>query len=91
MKILRTDRFKNKVLNQAEYIAKDKPSAARKFQRELNANIKKLTKMPFRNRRSIYFKDENIRDLIFKGYTITYQIKPNEIIVFGFKKNQLTP
>ena len=91
MKILETEGFKNKVLNQVDYIAQDKPKGARKFQKELKASLKKLIKMPFRNRRSIYFKDENIRDLIFKGYTITYLIKPESIIVFGFKKNQQAP
>jgi hypothetical protein len=36
----------------------------------------------------MYFDDENIRDLIFKGYVIVYRIKPKETIIenFGFIK-----
>ncbi len=42
--------------------------------------------MPYKHRKSIYFDLDTIRDLIFKGYTIVYQIntKENIIIVIGF-------
>ena len=46
--------------------------------------------MPFKFRQSIYFQDENIRDLIFKGYTIVYRVDAiKEIItIIGIKKCQ---
>lgn len=50
--------------------------------------LKDLSKYPYKNRRSIYFENENIRDLIFKGYTIVYLVKTdNKVIeVFGLIK-----
>lgn len=37
---------------------------------------------------SIYFSDDNIRDLIFMGYVIPYKIyeSKNEIIIIGINK-----
>ncbi len=30
--------------------------------------------MPFKFRKSFYFEDENVRDMIFKGYTLPYLV-----------------
>ena len=85
-KILKS--FSNKLADQVEYIAADKPYAARKFKKDVLNAIKGLKTLPYKQRKSIYFEDQNIRDLIFKGYTIVYRIKPEEQIieVFGFIK-----
>ncbi len=47
-----------------------------------------LVDVPFKLRQSIYFDDENIRDLIFKGYVAPYKIDKNnnQIIVIGINK-----
>ena len=44
--------------------------------------------MSFKCRKSIYFSDDNIRDLIFMGYVIPYKIyeSKNEIIIIGITK-----
>jgi len=46
--------------------------------------------MPYKFRPSIYFTNENIRDLIFKGYTIIYKIDVSKdiITVIAIKKYQ---
>ena len=44
--------------------------------------------MPYSYRKSIFFDREDIRDLVFKGYVITFVIKNNIIEVFGFIKYQ---
>jgi len=48
--------------------------------------------MPFKNRKSIYFEEKNIRELIFKAYKIIYRIKSDKKIieVFGFIKQEKT-
>ncbi|WP_432264521.1 type II toxin-antitoxin system RelE/ParE family toxin [Autumnicola edwardsiae] len=56
------------------YIAKDKPLAARKFKNALLLEIKKISSNPYSFRKSIYFDNEEIRDLTFKGYCITFRI-----------------
>lgn len=88
MKIKILKSFSLKLADQVEYIAKDKPQAARKFKKDILKSISSISKMPFRNKKSIYFNDDSIRDLTFKGYTIVYRVKEiDELIeVFGFTK-----
>lgn len=44
--------------------------------------------MPLKYKKSIYFNDENIRDLVFKGYVVPYKIDTakNKIIIIGINK-----
>ncbi|MGV8815184.1 MAG: type II toxin-antitoxin system RelE/ParE family toxin [Gelidibacter sp.] len=86
VKILKS--FSLKLARQNAYITADKPQAARKFKNDLLANLEMLSYMPYKNKKSIYFNDANIRDLIFKGYTIVYRIKPEQKVVevFGLIK-----
>jgi hypothetical protein len=55
-------------------------------------SIKGIGEMPFKNRKSIYFEEKNIRELIFKAYKIIYRIKSDKKIieVFGFIKQEKT-
>lgn len=74
-----------------EYIALDKITASSKFKNELFKQIKNITNFPYKYRKSFYFNDINIRDMIFKGYTIVYEIDTtnNQIIVLNiFDKNK---
>ena len=80
--------FAVKLNNQVKYIAKDKPAAARKFKNDLKLQLLEIPTMPYSYRNSIFFDREDIRDLVFKGYVITFVIKNNIIEVFGFIKYQ---
>ena len=88
MRIKFSDGFVQKLTAQVEFIAIDKPMAARKFKNDLLKNSNKDLKNPFHFRKSIYFENEMVRDYIFKGYTIVYKIDlaEKEIIIFGFIK-----
>ncbi len=90
MKIKITRSFQEKLRDQIEFIAKDKPSIARKFKNELLERIRNVSTMPYKSRKSIFFDREEIRDLVYKGYVIVYRINLNEnfIEVFGFIKYQ---
>lgn len=46
---------------------------------------------PFAFRKSIYFNKEEIRDFVFKGYTIVFRINDETIEVFGLTKYQQNP
>jgi plasmid stabilization system protein ParE len=83
MKIVLSQKFRNKLENQIEYIALDKPFAARRFRNTLFEKIKDIPNNPYRFRKSIYFQEECIRDLIWQGYTIVFEIRSTEIEVFG--------
>jgi hypothetical protein len=49
--------------------------------------------MPYKQRKSIYFENDEIRDMILKGYVIVYKINNTDdsIEVFGFLKYQEKP
>lgn len=91
MKLVFKDTFISRLESQIEFIAKDSPSNARKFKSALLKKIKAIPEHPYQYRKSIYFEDETIRDLIFKGYTIVFRIAENRIEVFGLVKYQKDP
>ncbi|MDD2550084.1 MAG: type II toxin-antitoxin system RelE/ParE family toxin [Bacteroidales bacterium] len=91
MKILFKESFLKRLENQIEYISSDSPKRARKFKNDLLNRIKEITANPYKYRKSIYFEDSHIRDLIFKGYTVVFRINENQIEVFGLVKYQKDP
>ena len=93
MKLKITKSFKVQLKLQVDFIAQDKPAAAQKFKDDILIQLAKLINMSYSNRRSIFFNNVNIRDIVFKGYVIAYKIdkKEDEIIVFGFNKYQQNP
>jgi hypothetical protein len=74
MKIIRSRKFQINLLLTLQHIAKDKVSASKNFQKELDKLINDIPNFPFKYRQSIYFNDKNIRDLIYKKHTINYEI-----------------
>ncbi len=88
MKVKITKSFRDKLNIQIKYIAKDKPLAARKFKTDILSEVQKISEMPYKNRKSIFFNRNDIRDLVFKGYLIVYKVNipKNTIDVFGFTK-----
>lgn len=93
MKVVLQDNFLKKLNRQIAYIAWDKPSAARKFKNELLFRLRKIQNQPYANRKSIYFDNDLIRDLVFGNYTIVYLIneKQEVISVFELVRGELTP
>jgi plasmid stabilization system protein ParE len=90
-KIVFKDTFIIRLEKQIEFIATDSPNHARKFKTDLLSKIKEIPTNPYLFRKSIYFNDENIRDLIFKGYTVIFRITQDQIEIFGFVKYQKDP
>jgi len=91
MKIVYKESFVIRLEKQLKYISIDNPTAAKRFKNDLIAKIKAIPVHPKSHRKSIYFDDENIRDLIFKGYTIVYRITSYQIEIFGFVKYHEKP
>ena len=91
MQISKLRRYKNQLTIILKHIAKDKISASENFYINLNETINELPNSPFKYRKSIYFNNENMRDMTFKGYTIIYRvnIKKDLIeIIRLFNKNK---
>lgn len=90
MKVELQDSFLEKLEQLVDFIAKDKPIAARKFKSDLITELRKIGDFPFRCKPSRYFEDPTIRDMVFKGYTIVYKVyeKEDSLVVFGLVKHQ---
>ncbi|PHQ65396.1 MAG: plasmid stabilization protein [Sulfurimonas sp.] len=74
MRIINNPDFSKELKNILIYIANDKPSASKKFLKELKDNIKLILDNPYMYPPSYYFDDKNVRDMTYKKYTIVYQI-----------------
>ncbi|MEI6059249.1 MAG: type II toxin-antitoxin system RelE/ParE family toxin [Bacteroidota bacterium] len=91
MKILFKETFILRLERQLHYISLDSTGRARKFKSGLFQRIRSIPSNPYSFRKSMYFDDESIRDLTYKGYTIVFRITGNAIEVFGFVKHQQGP
>ena len=91
MRIRLKTSFVNRLEHQIEFIALHNPKEARKFKKDILIEIKNILPNSYKHRKSIYFEDDNVRDLIFKGYTIVFRITDKAIEVFGFVKYQEKP
>ncbi|MFA5454632.1 MAG: type II toxin-antitoxin system RelE/ParE family toxin [Sulfurimonas sp.] len=88
MIIIETNRYKRELRDIAFFIKKDKLGASIKFVQELKESINNLVNFPCKYRKSKYFEDENIRDMIFSGYTVIYEIFEDRIeILTIFNQN----
>jgi len=74
MQIIQDSIFENELKKILRYIATDSKIKAKKFNNSLFQKIENLTYMPYKYRKSIYYNSDNVRDLIFKGYTVPYLI-----------------
>lgn len=84
MKIIRTEEYQKELLVILKYIAKDKITASKKFKQDLNIQINQIPVFPYKHKSSIYFDDENIRDMVFRKYTLNYEINLNQNTIFIF-------
>lgn len=88
MQIVRTAFYSQNLKEILEYIAHDKLSAAKKFNKKLDEQIKNLLVFPRKYRKSKYFEADNIRDMTFSGYTVIYEIFEDKIeILTIFNQN----
>ena len=90
MNIVLKDTFLSRFEQYIAYIASQSPQNAKNISIVIFEKIRGLSRMPYLGRKSIYFNEEQVRDLIVKGYVITYEInnEANHIEVFGITKHQ---
>jgi len=93
MKVKISRDFLHQLNAQTEFIAQDKPKAARKFKNDFLNRLRKIGAYPFSSRRSIYFDEDQIREVVFKGYKIIYRVDEikSETEVFGLIRSQEMP
>ncbi len=90
MQIIRNKKYLKKIQTILAFIARGSINQAVKFQNELDEHIENLVFMPYKFRKSIYFEDDSIRDLVFKEYVVPYKIdmENNKIFLIGINKYQ---
>jgi plasmid stabilization system protein ParE len=88
MTIVESELFKQELSAIVHRIHRDKPTVAREFTQKLADQIRTLPESPLRCRRSYYFDDDAIRDMIFRGYTVIYNIEPDTLtLITIFNQN----
>jgi toxin ParE1/3/4 len=83
-------RFEEELETIVDFIALDSPDRALDFYYELLSKIHNIPTHPYSHRQRITVKDKNVRELIFKGYTIPFKIdeENNKIVILGiFNQN----
>lgn len=87
MIIVSTDDFENELNGILDFISQDSLERAIKFHNDIYAKIKKIPNMPFAYPQNQQANDENVRNLIYKGYTIVFRIAKEQIKILGIYKN----
>ena len=67
MKIKLKTTFTERLKRQVTYISYDSTARARKFKNDLIGQLMKIPDNPYSYRKSIYFEDNSVRDLIFQA------------------------
>ncbi len=78
MKIIESKQFKDELRVIAFYIKKDKLSASLSFVTLLKKKIRDLKDFPYQYKTSIYFDNEEMRDMVYMGYTIVYEVNQEQ-------------
>lgn len=88
MQIDYTTEFRIELRKIQRHILKDNATASKKFAKDLKKQIEDIPIMPYKYRKSRYHNDEQVRDMVFRGYTIIYKIYEDFIqIVEIFNQN----
>lgn len=91
MRVIKSPRFEEEVEIIIDFISEDSPRRALRFYDELLNKLEAIPSNPYRYRKRPRIKDKNIRELIFKGYTIVLyvDIVHDLIVVLGiFSANE---
>jgi len=78
LKIIESKQFKDELRVIAFYIKKDKLSASLSFVTLLKKKIRDLKDFPYQYKTSIYFDNEEMRDMVYMGYTIVYEVNQEQ-------------
>ncbi len=88
MIIVRKKEYLDSLKNILSYISKDSKNRALDFRSQIDNKINNLANFPYKFRPSVHTENENVRDMIFKGYTIIYlvEIENNRISILDIFK-----
>jgi len=82
VRIVRSKKYTKSLQEIMRFISLDSKNRALEFRNKLDKQIFNIINMPYKCRKSIYFDDDNIRDLIYKGYTVVYKVDEEKSILY---------
>lgn len=74
MQIVASARYETELNDILDFIGCDSPANALAFAKGLDAKITELTNFPHKYRQSTKTTNQNVRELIFKGFVVPYRI-----------------
>lgn len=91
MTIEQSSRFEEELEIIVDFIALDSPSHALSFFHALVSKIDNIPSNPYAYRKRTNSKDGNLREIIFKGYTIPFEIDEakKKIVILGICNQNL--
>lgn len=89
MRVVFSTRFRHEIAIISKFIALDSKKRANAFINSVEKQCSTLSNMPYKYRKSLKFDDENVRDLVFKGYVMPYLVQGDEIHILGIYKENL--
>ena len=91
MEIILSEQFKEGIKSILDFYADKSKSekTANDFLEGLFEKIESLSTFAYRFRKNQYFRKDNIRDLIFKGYVIPFIIENDTIKILSIYKHNL--
>jgi len=81
MQIVKDERYYLDLTDIMDLIARNSVQRAILFQSNLDTLIDDIVNFPLKYRKSIYFDDVNIIDLIFKGYVVPYEVDMDSLTI----------
>lgn len=82
MQIVYNQKSIDHLISIKKYIQKvDSAISANRFISAIRKQVKTIIFMPYKCRKSLFYDNDDVRDMIFKGYTIVYYIKQEQIII----------
>jgi plasmid stabilization system protein ParE len=91
MRVIKSPRFEEELESITDFISEDSPRRALRFYDELLNKLEAIPPNPYRYRKRPKINAKNIRELIFKGYTIPFYIDAvhDVIVILGiFSANE---
>lgn len=91
MEIILSEQFKEEIKSILDFYTDRSKSnkVANDFLESLFEKIESLPTFAYRFRKNQYFRKDNIRDLIFKGYVIPFIIEDDTIKILSIYKHNL--
>ena len=86
MNIIYSQRFLSELRHIVRFITLDSKPRAKEFNNSTKQACQNLVYMPYKCRKSLKFDNDNVRDLVHKGYVIPYFIEGDCINILGIYK-----